>query len=210
MPVREISFATPSASARFAVRISPRDAQRQFHMIPAIDSALAAADLHGMGDGAAGEGDGQTFVCAPSVGELLPGTHHQAVNMGIITVRVVMEKDQLLHVALLRNAHPFQPGAMSPAFLFPRQLLGRVLRVVHHNVGVLGQIAEGLIVDRRAGFVVGGEDECPAVRINSYPTHPWGWFRGADRRVAPCKLTGLPSRLEKWRWAPMTPMFTGK
>ena len=121
-----------------------------------------------------GEGDRQAFVRAPSVRELLPGAHHQSVDMGIITIGIVMEKDQLLHIALLRNAHPFQPGAMSPTFLFPRQLLGSVLGVVHHNVGVLGQIAKGLIVDRRSGFVVGGEDEHPAVRFNSIPHAPLG------------------------------------
>ena len=148
-------------------------------MIPAIDPPVTAPDLHGMGDGAVGKGDDQAFVRAPGVRKLLPGLHHKPVDMGIITIRVVMEKDQLLHIAFLRNAHPFQPGAMPPAFLIAGQLFGSVLGVVHHNVGVLGQIAESLIVDRRSGFVVGGEDERPAIRFNSVSHAPLGMVQGS-------------------------------
>jgi len=64
-------------------------------------------------------------------------------------------------------------------------------------------------VDRRTGLIVGGKDEGPAIRINSVSYAPLGMVQGSRRRVAPCMLTGVPSKLEKWRWAAMTFMFTG-
>jgi hypothetical protein len=94
---------------RFTSGITPGDAHWQLHMISGIDPALSAANFHGVEKVAMRKGDGQPFVGAPGVGEFLLGKSYERIDVRIVAIRVVVEKDQILNITFFRNTNSFKP-----------------------------------------------------------------------------------------------------
>ena len=118
-------------------------------------------------------------------------------DAGVVPLRVVVEQDVpadarragQLRARDVRRVAPPDAGAAVVAAV----LLGRVLRVVHEQVGALGQRAQGRV---DAGVVLGvrGVHEAPACVLDAVRQHAAGVVqpRDADRGLADVEAVAAP------------------
>jgi len=103
-------------------------------------------------------------------------------------VRVMVEENEFLRAAFHDHIDGFSPVAMSPALFAGSVLFRKILRVIDEQVRAFSQLADALIKDRIARFIVRGVNNDFALSFHAEA-------KAALRMVEPLGLHGTAFQL---------------
>jgi hypothetical protein len=106
-----------------------------------------------------------------------PGLIHHLVEKDIVVARIMMEKNQLLDVAIASHPRRLQPGAMAPPAL--RLILSRrILRIENQNLCILGILAQHPVQVRVAMLQIAGVNDDRTILLHPVSGGSLGMIQG--------------------------------